>query len=311
MLDKTVAITADRVRATGGRPDQRGALGMRPKRLAERIRQSNGDLLLIRARRRSPTARTCCRRRSGGRRRDRAFRHAGRSRQPAAAGAGRRRRRCWGCRAAARSPKLNGFDWVLQRIAAGIDGHDARDIMRMGVGGLLVEIPTPAAAARRQRRPSPGPRIAALVLAAGHRGAWASATSCWPKSTAGPMVAHVVDALLASRAAPVIVVTGRTRADQVRPRSASGRSTWSPIRIMPRGSAPRSRLGLPPCPMTSTACCRCSATCRASASAQVDRLIAGFDPLEGRAIVVPTVRGKRGNPDCRQDGFFVPKESPS
>jgi molybdenum cofactor cytidylyltransferase len=31
-------------------------------------------------------------------------------------------------------------------------------------------------------------------------------------------------------------------------------------------------------------------------SAQIDRLIAAFNPLEGRAIVVPTVRGKRGNP---------------
>jgi molybdenum cofactor cytidylyltransferase len=30
--------------------------------------------------------------------------------------------------------------------------------------------------------------------------------------------------------------------------------------------------------------------------AQIDRLIAAFNPLEGRAIVVPTVRGKRGNP---------------
>ena len=31
-------------------------------------------------------------------------------------------------------------------------------------------------------------------------------------------------------------------------------------------------------------------------AAQIDRLIAAFNPLEGRAIVVPTVRGKRGNP---------------
>ena len=29
---------------------------------------------------------------------------------------------------------------------------------------------------------------------------------------------------------------------------------------------------------------------------QIDRLIAAFNPTEGRAICVPTVRGKRGNP---------------
>ncbi|RBP11400.1 molybdenum cofactor cytidylyltransferase [Roseiarcus fermentans] len=39
----------------------------------------------------------------------------------------------------ARSPKENGFDWVLQRILAGVPVADA-DIRAMGVGGLLMEI---------------------------------------------------------------------------------------------------------------------------------------------------------------------------
>ena len=39
----------------------------------------------------------------------------------------------------ARSPKENGFDWVLQRLLAGIP-VTAADIRRMGVGGLLMEI---------------------------------------------------------------------------------------------------------------------------------------------------------------------------
>jgi molybdenum cofactor cytidylyltransferase len=41
----------------------------------------------------------------------------------------------------ARSPKENGFDWVLQRILAGAPIHDG-DIRAMGVGGLLMEIGT-------------------------------------------------------------------------------------------------------------------------------------------------------------------------
>ena len=41
----------------------------------------------------------------------------------------------------ARSPALNGADWVLSRIICGID-VSARDIAAMGVGGLLKEIPT-------------------------------------------------------------------------------------------------------------------------------------------------------------------------
>jgi len=39
----------------------------------------------------------------------------------------------------ARSPSLNGFDWVLERLAAEIP-LSARDIMVMGTGGLLKEI---------------------------------------------------------------------------------------------------------------------------------------------------------------------------
>jgi len=39
----------------------------------------------------------------------------------------------------ARSPKENGFDWVLQRFMAGLD-VTREDMMRMGHGGLLMEI---------------------------------------------------------------------------------------------------------------------------------------------------------------------------
>lgn len=51
----------------------------------------------------------------------------------------------------ARSPALNGADWVLSRIACGVPVAGA-DIAAMGVGGLLKEIPTrpqPRAGARR------------------------------------------------------------------------------------------------------------------------------------------------------------------
>src|SRR5207253_7580029 len=37
---------------------------------------------------------------------------------------------------------------------------------------------------------------------------------------------------------------------------------------------------------------------------QIDRLIAAFNPLEGRAIIVPTRRGKRGNPVLWSKRFF-------
>ena len=52
----------------------------------------------------------------------------------------------------ARSPALNGADWVLERVVCGID-VGAEDIAAMGVGGLLKEIPT-----RPQPRDGPNRR---------------------------------------------------------------------------------------------------------------------------------------------------------
>ena len=41
------------------------------------------------------------------------------------------------------------------------------------------------------------------------------------------------------------------------------------------------------------------------AGRDLDRLIAAFNPLEGRAIVVPTRRGQRGNPVLWSRQFFA------
>ena len=122
----------------------------------------------------------------GGGRRHRPFRHAGGPRQPAAP---RRlgEARVLGLPGCARSLKLNGFDWVLQRIFAGVD-ITASDIMRMGAGGLLMEIPSrplprnrasPRSARARTRRSPPQRRPASRRWCSrpDSRAAWARSTS--------------------------------------------------------------------------------------------------------------------------------------
>ena len=65
----------------------------------------------------------------------------------------------------ARSPKENGFDWMLMRLLAGLPIKRS-DITGLGVGGLLMEIVT-RPQPRAEPAPEKGHRIAGLVLAAG------------------------------------------------------------------------------------------------------------------------------------------------
>lgn len=104
----------------------------------------------------------------------------------------------------ARSAKENGFDWVLQRLLAGITLTKG-DIQRMGVGGLLMEIPS-----RPQRRvPIQAlPKMAAIVLAAG-RGSRIGGHKMSIPIAGRPMLTHAVDLAIASALRPIIVVVGQ------------------------------------------------------------------------------------------------------
>src|SRR5436309_480297 len=111
----------------------------------------------------------------------------------------------------ARSPKENGFDWVLMRLLAGLEVPRAA-ITGMGVGGLLMEIVTrpqpraePPAAADR--------RIAAVVLAAGRSTRMGGPNKLLAEIRGRPLVRIVVDEAVASHAKPVIVVVGHERGE--------------------------------------------------------------------------------------------------
>ncbi len=76
----------------------------------------------------------------------------------------------------ARSPKINGFDWVLQRVLADIP-VTSEDIAAMGVGGLLGEIPN-----RPQPRDKP-PVEKALAGTPDHRGGHPRGRTLQPHGT--------------------------------------------------------------------------------------------------------------------------------
>ncbi|MDX5366272.1 MAG: NTP transferase domain-containing protein, partial [Alphaproteobacteria bacterium] len=194
----------------------------------------------------------------------------------------------------ARSPKLNGFDWVLARLAAGLE-VTPKDIMGMGLGGLLKEIPTrPQPREGGSTAPS-APRIAALVLAAGKSSRMQGPNKLLMDVGDKPMVAHIVDAALESSAGPVIVVTGNAEAE-VRAALAGRAVTFVHNPDYAEGLSTSLRAGLGALPEETDGALVCLGDMPDIRAAHLDRLIAAFDPEEGRTICVPTVAGKRGNP---------------
>jgi molybdenum cofactor cytidylyltransferase len=207
----------------------------------------------------------------------------------------------------ARSPKVNGFDWVLQRLVADVPvGRD--DIMRMGAGGLLAEIPTrpqPRASAEIKAGPVPtpqGPRIAALLLAAGKSSRMGS-NKMLAEIEGRPMVARVAQRLLSSHARPIVAVLGN-QADEVD--AALGRLPVERVRNLDfaAGLSTSLKRGLAALPTDIDGALVCLGDMPMIAGRDLDRLIGAFNPLEGRAIVVPLRHGKRGNPVLWARRFF-------
>ena len=199
----------------------------------------------------------------------------------------------------ARSPKVNGFDWVLRRLIADLAAGPG-EIMRMGAGGLLKEIPArPLPRANAVEAPAAeapsAPRIAAVVLAAGQSRRMGPQNKLLASVDGKPMIAHVVEQALASQAAPVVVVTGHER-ERVEAALADLdiRRVHNPD--FARGLSTSLRRGLSALPAEADGVAVCLGDMPRVEAAVIDRLIAAFNPLEGRAVCVPTWGGKRGNP---------------
>ncbi|MBX7201372.1 MAG: NTP transferase domain-containing protein, partial [Rhodospirillaceae bacterium] len=222
----------------------------------------------------------------------------------------------------ARSPRLNGADWVMQRLAAGI-AITGRDIMGMGVGGLLVDTPARplprARAVKEDRAPEiqPGPdtvpdaetedarpRIAIVLLAAGQSRRMGPHNKLVMPLAGKPLVRRMVETILAARPAQVVVVTGHE------PAVVAAAVAGLPVAVVhnPRyreGLSTSLQAGLAAVAPDMEGAMICLADMPSLTPDHVAKLMAGFDPAGGKAIGVPTHNGKRGNPVLWARELFV------
>ena len=203
----------------------------------------------------------------------------------------------------ARSPKPNGIDLVLHRLATGLP-VTAATIAGMGVGGLLKDVtarPLPRARATAKGDPH---GVAAVVLAAGQSSRMAPRHKLLVQDANGrAMVARVVDGVLASRARPVFVVTGH-RAEEVRAALAGRPVTFVTAPDYADGLSASLRAGLAAIPPSTAAALVVLGDMPLVTAATIDRLVDSYDPEEGRMIVVPSHAGQMGNPVLWDRRYF-------
>ena len=203
--------------------------------------------------------------------------------------------RVLGLPGSARSPRLHGFDWVLQRLAAGIS-VTGRDLMAMGVGGLLKEIPSrPLPRGDSAVRAAPRPRIAAIVLAAGQSRRAGAINKLLVEIGGAPMIARVLQAVRAAEVDPVIVVLGH-QPDRVRAAIEDHDVTLVENPDYAEGLSTSMARGLSALPKEIDGVIICLGDMPDVTTAHIEHLIEAFAPNEGRDICVPTFNGKRGNP---------------
>ncbi|RFC66256.1 4-diphosphocytidyl-2C-methyl-D-erythritol kinase [Fulvimarina endophytica] len=194
----------------------------------------------------------------------------------------------------ARSPKENGFDWVLDRMLADLE-FGPEVLQRFGVGGLLAEIETRPRPRQIRGKPSRS-AVDILVLAAGRSTRMGENHKLLMEISPGlPLVRHAVDiAMGADKAHEVRVVVGH-REEEVRAALegrdltivsnrdfASGLSTSLRRGFEEAGDIDGILVLLADQPFLT--------------SQDIDRMIDVFRESEGRAVVAASDGHKRRNP---------------
>lgn len=203
----------------------------------------------------------------------------------------------------ARSPRENGFDFVLARLAAGIE-VTAADIARMGRGGLLTDIAT-RPHPRAEAVAATGDGFAAVILAAGRSSRMGTGGNKLVAKVDGvPVVRRAAEAALASRARPVIVVTGHEQAH-----IADALHGLDVVLVhnpdFASGMASSLRAGIAAVPADAAGALVLLGDMPLVEAGLLDRLMAAHAPQEGRLICVPVDGGQRGHPVLWSRRYFA------
>jgi molybdenum cofactor cytidylyltransferase len=197
----------------------------------------------------------------------------------------------------ARSPKENGFDWVLDRILAG-EQPTAREISGMGVGGLLMEIQSRPRPRDIAVKPEVQISVAIVLLAAGKasRMGEGGAHKLLAEFDGIPLVRRSAVIALASGAASIIAVAGHRREEiETALAGLALELVHNPDYASGMASSLIAGIGTPAAQRADGVLVML-ADMPGITSDDLKVLIAAFRKTNAQAIVRAVSRGKRGNP---------------
>lgn len=193
----------------------------------------------------------------------------------------------------ARSPKENGFDWILDRILCGIK-VTPEDFSGMGVGGLLMEIetrprPRETVPARRQ------PKLCGLLLAAGRSSRMGGSHKLAALFDGEPLIVRSASALISSGIGEVFAVLGHNAA------LMKTLLTDTPVSTVANpdfadGLSSSLRTGIAALPHDCDGVVVHLADMPAVTADDIKRMAQAFAKSGASAIIRATDHGKRGNP---------------
>ncbi|AYG66385.1 MULTISPECIES: molybdopterin-binding/glycosyltransferase family 2 protein [unclassified Rhizobium] len=197
----------------------------------------------------------------------------------------------------ARSPKENGFDWVLDRILAG-ERPTSRDISGMGVGGLLMEIQSRPRPRDIVAKPAARISVAVVLLAAGKASRMGEGGShkLLAEFDGVPLVRRSASIAIASGASDIVAVTGH-RCDEIEDalRDLAVEQVFNPDYASGMASSLVAGVGTQAAQRADGVLVML-ADMPSVTSDDLKTLIAAFREANGQAIVRAASAGKRGNP---------------
>ena len=198
----------------------------------------------------------------------------------------------------ARSPSLNGFDWVLERVLSGNQITNT-DISNMGVGGLLKTLN------KRDKKIDLGKtyKIANIILAAGQSKRMLKDNKLLIKINKQYMIEKIVDTALNSSADSTVVVLGHQ--NNVIQEIIQNKEVITTINEdYKKGLSSSLQCGISALPDDCDAAIIILADMPNIEIKVLNSIINNYNPKKNKSIIIPTFNGKKGNPILIDRKYF-------